>query len=165
MSTPPRLAAFHKVRYEFVPIERTCRLGMKLHAVERQPPMTNCHDRPVVTVGIYNKARRKTLFCDNEGVVARDGEQRGHAAKQALAIRSYHRDFPVHRAIATYDTRTVCRSDYLMPQANAQKRHTHTRGQLHDLNAVATIGRTFRSWRYDDSLKGTTGKHFAHVGT
>ena len=97
---------------------------MKLHSLDGKAPVSQAHDyRGSIRLrgaGADFQLFWKAFFRDNQGMIASGRQRAWKVAKNTVAIVFYAADFAMHDLACTDDLSSECRSNRLMPQADAK---------------------------------------------
>src|SRR5260370_20791413 len=118
----PGLRDFEKVFQEQMAVLGRNALGMKLHAVHRQPAMCDTHDETIPGFGGHVEVARQAVAIDHQRMIPRRVEWRIDAAKNAGAAVLDFRQLAVHRHRRPPDLAAESLADPLMAETDAENR-------------------------------------------
>src|SRR6476646_9864841 len=99
------------------------RLGMELHALDRQLAVPDGHDLSVVGGRRDVEHRGQAPALDRERVIARGVEWRGNVFEYAPLVVDDRRQFAVHHPLRADDPRAERLADRLVTETHAQNRN------------------------------------------
>src|SRR5689334_4180051 len=128
------------------------RLGVKLHAFDRQLPMTDRHDFTVFRRGRDVEHLGEARALDGERVVARGVERRRHPGEHTALVMHDRRQLAMHHPLGADDARAERLPDRLVAEAYAEDRHL-ARETAHERHRDPGVARRAGPGRDDDPLR------------
>ena len=131
-------------------------LGMKLYSLDWVHAVPQAHDdAPSVMIPASCRdlqLARKSVFFNDQGVIASAGHGGGDALKNRLAIVFDGAGLAMHQVCCPYDPAAESFADRLMPEADAKYRNSA--GEVaYDFNADTRIPWRAWPWRNDNAFR------------
>ena len=123
---------------------------MELHAVNRQRLVAQAHD-DVAGLGRDVEILGEALAVDDQRMIARRLEGRGHVLEHALVLVFDARQLAVHRLRRAHHLAAEHLTDRLVAEADAQQRHLLLGGGADEIHADAGLVRRAGAGREHDA--------------
>src|SRR5262245_49012511 len=158
---PPRAAAAEEVREQRLALPREDRLGMELHALDRELAVAHRHDLAVVRPSRELERLGAALALDHQAVVARRLERARQAGEEPAPVVVDLRGLAVHQRARAHHTPAEGLADALVPEADAEHRDAALREGADRGDGDAGVGRPARA-RRDDERVGRAREQLGH---
>ena len=135
-------------------------LGVELHAMDREIPVVHGHDDPVLGPGGGDQHIRQRVPRDDQAMIARGVEGRGHALQDAGAVMGDRAALAVHRHRRAHHLAAERLADRLVAQTDAHQRY-FPRGGGDQGEADPRLVRRAGAGREHDGL-GVPGQRVLH---